>query len=120
MEEARHDVHAARFDLGGLRVLVLVDHVLGERLAHELLGLGLHPGGDEGREVQAGVAVEHELVVDQVVGRARLHLLGGDLEARNGAGQRTTGVGGGERGLGVVEVREFHELVHDGSLPGRA
>ena len=50
--------HAARLDLGGLRVLVLVDHVLVERRRVEAVGLLVHPRGDERREVEAGVAVE--------------------------------------------------------------
>ena len=62
------DVHAAHLELGGLRVLVLVDHVLVEALGHQLLGLRLHPGGHERGQVQAGVAVEHQLVVDDLVG----------------------------------------------------
>ena len=41
--------------------------------AMSALGLGLHPGRHEGGEVEAGVAVEHELVVDDLVGRPRRH-----------------------------------------------
>jgi hypothetical protein len=59
--------HAAGLELGGLRVLVFVDHVLVEALGHELLGLGLHPRGHERGHVQPGVAVEHQLVVDDLV-----------------------------------------------------
>jgi hypothetical protein len=39
-----------------------------EALGHQLLGLRLHPGGDERGHVQTGVAVEHQLVVNQLVG----------------------------------------------------
>ena len=70
-------------DLGGLRVLVLVDHVLVEALGHELLGLRLHPGRDERRDVQARVAVEHQLVVDDLVRDVRGHLAVRELVARN-------------------------------------
>ena len=65
---------AARLELGGLRVLVLVDHVLVEALGHQPLGLRLHPRGDERREVQPRVAVEHQLVVDDLVRDVRGHL----------------------------------------------
>ena len=65
---------AAGLDLGGLRVLVLVDHVLVERRGVEPVGLLVHPGGDEGGEVEPGVAVEHHLVQDDLVRRLRQHL----------------------------------------------
>ena len=77
------DVDAARLDLRGLRILVLVDHVLVEALGHEPLGLRLHPRRDKRREVQAGVAVEHQLVVDDLVGDVRRHLTVGQLVTRN-------------------------------------
>ena len=66
--EAAEDVDAAHLERCRLRVLVLVDHVLVEALRHQLLRLRLHPGGDEGGEVHARVAVEHQLVVDDLVG----------------------------------------------------
>ena len=69
VEEVGHHRHAPRLDRRGHRVLVLVDHVLVERLGHQLLGLGVHPGRDEGGEVEPRAAVEHQLVVDEAVGR---------------------------------------------------
>ena len=65
------DVDAAGLERRGLRVLVLVDHVLVEALGHQALGLRLHPRGHEGRQVEARVAVERELVVDDLVGDVR-------------------------------------------------
>jgi hypothetical protein len=56
------DADAARFKLRRLRVLILVDHVLAEALGHEHVRLRLHPGGHEGRQVEAGVAVQDQLV----------------------------------------------------------
>jgi len=56
-----------------LRVLVLVDHVLVERLRDQQARLRLHPGRHEGRDVQSRVAVESELVVDDLVRGARVH-----------------------------------------------
>ena len=67
-------LHAAHLELRGLRVLVLVDHVLVEALGHQLLGLRLHPRRHERRQVQARVAVEHQLVVDDLVGDVGRHL----------------------------------------------
>ena len=81
--EVGEDVDAAHLELGRLRVLVLVDHVLVEALGHQLLGLRLHPGGDEGRQVEAGVAVEHQLVVDDLVGDVGRQLAVRELVPRN-------------------------------------
>ena len=69
-----HHVDAAPLDLGGLRVLVLVDHVLVDRELHQPVDLGLLPGLAEGGQVLAGVAVEHDLVGDHLEG-----VLGRDL-----------------------------------------
>ena len=77
------DVHAAHLDLRRLRVLVLVDHVLVEALGHQPLGLRLHPRRDERGHVQACVAVEHELVVDQLVGDVRRELVRGSRMPRH-------------------------------------
>ncbi len=83
VEQVRHHVHAAPLDLGGLRVLVLVDHVLVEGLGHQAVGLGLHPRRDERREVQAGAAVEQQLVVDQAVRGLGPCAVFGHLELRD-------------------------------------
>ena len=81
--EAAENVHAAHLELRGLRILVLVDHVLVEALDHEPLRLRLHPGTDERGEVESRVPVEHELVVDDLVRAVRRHLLCGQLVARD-------------------------------------
>ena len=60
--EAGQDVHAPRFQLRSLRVLVFVDHVLAEALGHQLRRLRLHPRGDERGQVEPGVAVQGQLV----------------------------------------------------------
>ena len=57
--EVGQDVHAARLELGRLRVLVLVDHVLVERQVHQPMDLGLEPRLAERGEVLPRVAVEH-------------------------------------------------------------
>ena len=83
--ERAQDPHAAGLDLRRLRVLVLVDHVLVEALRDEPLRLRLHPRAHEGRDVEAGVAVEHQLVVDHLVGDVGRHLAGRKLVPRDGA-----------------------------------
>jgi hypothetical protein len=55
-------VHAPPLDLGGLRVLILVDHVLAGRKRHQAHHLRLHPGLAERGQVLARVAIEHQLV----------------------------------------------------------
>ncbi len=84
--EVGEDVDAAHLDLGGLRVLVLVDHVLVEALGHEPLGLRLHPGRDERRDVEPRVPVEHQLVVDDLVGDVGRHLAVRERVTRDGRG----------------------------------
>ena len=81
--EVAQDRDAARLELGRLRVLVLVDHVLVEALGHQLLGLRLHPRRDERGHVEPRVAVEHQLVVDDLVRHVRRHLAGRELVSGN-------------------------------------
>ena len=61
-------MHAACFDLGGLGVFILVDHVLVEALVHQLVDLGLRPGLAESRQILPGVTIEHQLVMDHAIG----------------------------------------------------
>jgi hypothetical protein len=50
---------------------------LASALGHQLLGLGLHPGGDERGQVEPGVAVQDELVADHLERGARQHAVRG-------------------------------------------
>ena len=72
-------VHAALFDGRGLRVFILVDHVLVGGLVHELLNFRFDPGGAEGGEILLRVAVEDELIVDGLVDGLRVLLAIGEL-----------------------------------------
>ena len=97
--------HDALVDDLALRILVLVDQVLRQRLGGEPVGMRLHPARDERRQVQCGVAVEVELVVDQLPRALCGHPLGrkpvfGDL-VREGA----IGVGRKEELLVVIGDR---------------
>jgi hypothetical protein len=56
-------------------ILVLVDHVLVDALVHQLMDLRVQPGLAEGRQVLAGVAVQHQLVVHHLVSVARVMLV---------------------------------------------
>src|SRR6185295_11690776 len=57
--------------------------VLVEALGHQLFGLRFHPGSDECRYVQTGVAVEHQLVVNHLVGDIGRELLLREKMARD-------------------------------------
>ncbi len=93
VEQVGDHAHAAGLDRGGGRVLVLVDHVLVERLGHQLLGLRVHPRGDERRQVQPRAAVEHQLVVDEPVGGIGIHRFVGHPQRRDRRHGQPTGVG---------------------------
>ena len=56
---------AALLDLGRLGVLGVVDEVAVQVLGDDPVGLGLHPGRHEGRQVAHRDPVEHELLADQ-------------------------------------------------------
>ena len=99
MPQVGQDGDTAPFQLGGLRVLVLVDHVLVDTLGHQQPGLGLHPGRDEGGEVQPGAAVEQQLVVDELVGNVGRNRVVGQLRVRR------------RDGLAVGRIRRSHEGV---------
>ena len=100
MPQLGQHVDAAHFELGGLRILVLVDHVLVERLGHELARFGLHPGAAEGGEVEARAAVEDQFVVDEMVGGAGRHAVVGNGVARSGSEQPVAGVHGAHDAAG--------------------
>ena len=72
-------VDAALFDGRGLRVFILVDHVLVGGLVHDAADFGLDPGGAEGGEILPRVAVEDELIVDGLVDGLRVLLVYGEL-----------------------------------------
>ena len=97
MEKIRNHCHTTGFDRSGSRVLVLVDHVLVERLGHQLLGLGVHPRRDERRQVEPGTAVEHQFVVDEPVGGGRFHGFVRKPQRRDRIGRQPAGIGGGDR-----------------------
>ena len=64
--QVSHHMHAPPFDLGGLRVLVSVDHVLIDRQRHQGMNLGFLPRLAERGQVLPRVPVEHHLVRHQL------------------------------------------------------
>ena len=62
--QIRNHVDAPAFDLGGLRILVLVHHVLVDAFIEKTMDLRLGPCLAEGRQVLARIAVEQQLVED--------------------------------------------------------
>ena len=64
---------AALLDLGGLRILGVIDEVRVQVFRDDAVGLGLHPGGDERREIAHRHPVEHHLLFDQSLRFLRGH-----------------------------------------------
>ena len=104
VEEVGEHAHAALLDLGGARVLRVVDEVAVQVLGDDPLRLRLHPGRDERGQVARRVTLEREVLVHEphgvgrghpVLGERRArHLLGGEAVAEEG------GVGVGREGTG--------------------
>ena len=90
-------------NLGGNRVLVHVDVVFIDGVHDELVAFGLHPRGDEGCQIETWVAIQHELVVDDLKGGLLGHGALGDGEPRS----RVPDIAGGECGMyGNIRFRE--------------
>jgi len=85
MEQIGNNVDASPFDFGGLRILVLVDHVLVECLRHQAFGLWLHPSCHEGCEIQSRITVKHQFFVDDSVRDLRWRLRVGQPISRERA-----------------------------------
>src|SRR5271166_5887455 len=71
-------MNTSRLDLGGLRILVLVAHILVDALGHQGQRLGFDPRGAEGREVLPRVSIEQQLVVNKCVSCSRRTLIAGN------------------------------------------
>jgi hypothetical protein len=84
-------VHAAPLDLGALRVLVPVDHVLVDRQRHQGENLGFLPRLAERGQVLAGVAVEDQLVRHQLERVSGQGLVRGEPVFRDRLGQVASG-----------------------------
>ena len=76
MPEVGQDAQTALLQLCRLGIFVLVDDVLVGAFLHQPARLRLHPGAHEGGQVEPGVAVQHQVIVDQLIGQiARQSLL---------------------------------------------
>ncbi len=85
-------VHTARFDLGCLRILLLVDHVFVDAVVHQLANFGLDPRLAERRQVLPGVAVEEQFVVKRSVNLVARSLLLGEPVSRQGRAENGRGI----------------------------
>ncbi len=99
--QVREDRHAPVLELGRLRILVLVDHVLVDAVVHQLPGLRFHPGRDKGRQVEARAAVEQQLVVDELVGDVGRHRGAGEAVLRRAEPLPECGVRLRDHGVGA-------------------
>ena len=59
----------------GHGVLILIDEVFRDVLHHELIRLLRHPGVDKGCKAEGWVAVEGQLIADQLIGCLRIYAL---------------------------------------------
>ena len=98
VEEVGEHPDAALLDLGGLRVLGVVDEVAVQVLGDDPLRLRLHPRGDEGGEIARRVAVEDELLADQAHRIGRRHAGPGKFVL--GTSSVTKRLPNGRRGVG--------------------
>ncbi len=92
-EEAAQNVDAAVLQRHGLGVLVPVDGILVGRLGHQPARFVVHVRRHERGQIEGGIRIESELVVDELVRHPRLHRLVGKDEARDGVLHATAGVG---------------------------
>ena len=120
MPQTANDFDAPRLDLCRLGVLILVDHVLVEAFGDQPLRLRLHPRRDERREVHARVAIEHQLVMDDLKCSIRIGLTIGDAMTRNGAGGgqhrvegQVTLIGAGSLGMVEGHVQKSNAKRHE-------
>jgi hypothetical protein len=73
VEQIAEHADAALLDLGRPRVLRVVDEVAVQVLGDQLPGLGLHPRGDERRQVAFGNPLGDQVLGDQPLRRERAH-----------------------------------------------
>ena len=94
MPKIGEHLHTARFNLGRLRIFVLVDHVLVDTGIHQPMDLGLFPSLAEGREILTRIPVEHQLVTDRGKDTPRIALAIGESRLRKARGEiaRTVGL----------------------------
>ena len=111
------DADAARFEFRGLRVLILVDHVLGQAVRHQLGRLRLHPGGHERGQVEPGVAVQDQLVAYRLQCGVRQQAMLGQPVPRDGQ-VRGPHVDRVDLHLGIFAVVLNSPLDGHGLLPG--
>jgi hypothetical protein len=98
VEEVGDHPDAALLDLGGPRVLRVVDEVAVEVVGDDPLRLGLHPRRDERREVPGRVALEREVLRDEPHGIDGRHPGIGERVARHLAGREAVAE---QHGVGV-------------------
>ena len=97
VEEVGKHPDAALLDLGGPRVLGVIDEVAVEVLRDDPLRLGLHPGGHEGGEVALRIALERQVLRDQAHRLRSRHALLRELHAGNLVHEEPVSVAGDQR-----------------------
>ena len=110
IEEVGDDRDAAALKISGLRVLGCVNEIDGHRLHHQLARLRVHPGRHERREVEQGVAVERQIVMNDLVRGIRSHLSLGQRPLRDRSDHRTRPIEGRDLGVVLLVLRQHGAL----------
>ena len=66
-----HGVDEPEFRLGGLRIFILVDHVLADGFVHQPVDLPFLERRTERGKIQPRIAVDHQFVVNQLIHEIR-------------------------------------------------
>ena len=69
MPEVRQDPQTALLKLRRLGIFVLVDHVLFSALLHQQQCFGLNPSAHKGGQIEPCVAIQHQVIVHQLIGQ---------------------------------------------------
>ena len=91
-EPGQH-AQTAILQLSGLGIFVFIDHVLVGALAHQMQRFWLHPGADKGRQIEHGVAIQHQVVVDELISQIGVQAVLRQLIAR-------------QHGIGVIALMQ--------------
>jgi hypothetical protein len=67
MPEIGNDLETAFLNLSGLGIFILINHIFFRTFLHQPPRLRLHPGAHKSGQVEPGIAIEHQVIVDQLI-----------------------------------------------------
>ena len=95
VEEVGEHRNTAIVDHLCLGVFVVVNEIFVQILMDEIARLWLHPGGHEAGQIERGVGVHVQLIVDELVGRVGRHALFWNFLGRHSLVKEALAVGAG-------------------------